>query len=334
MASLYYRPIAQTDRCRPAGALPLAGGLSWFTHVERLERGRPGEVVPAVEVPEAELRLFVKRRDPVCGFIMDRPRIMGVLNATPDSFSDGGLHNTFNAAVARGFEMAAEGAEIFDIGGESTRPGAVFVEAEAEIERTVPVIKSLKAGGFDLPVSIDTRKGTVAEAAIAAGAAMFNDVTALTYDAHAVTVAAGSDVALCLMHAQGDPKTMQEDPQYDDVLLDIYDYMAERLAFCDRMGIPRGRIVFDPGIGFGKTSEHNLALIRGLSLFHGLGCPLLLGVSRKRFIGVIGNAQNAAERAPGSIALGLEGLRQGVQILRVHDIAETKQAIALWQATL
>ncbi|MCP5073238.1 MAG: dihydropteroate synthase [Rhodobacteraceae bacterium] len=334
MTGYYYRPIVQTDRCRPPGALPLAGGWSWFTHVERLSRDSAPEVIPAIDIPEAELRLFVKRRDPVCGLPLDRPRIMGILNATPDSFSDGGQHNTFDAAVARGFAMAEEGAEIFDIGGESTRPGAEFVEAEDEIERTVPVIAALKAKGFDLPVSIDTRKGKVAAAAIEAGAAMFNDVTALTYDENAVTVAAGSDVALCLMHAKGDPKNMQDDPQYDDVLLDIYDYMAERLAYCDRMGIPRGRVVFDPGIGFGKTLEHNLALIRGLSLFHGLGCPLLLGVSRKRFIGVIGNAQNTADRVPGSLAIGLEALRQGVQILRVHDIAETKQAIALWQATL
>ena len=334
MARSYYRPIAQTDRCRPAGALPLACGWSWFTHLERLERKCAPEVVPAADVPEAVLQLLAAPRTPVCGLAMDAPRIMGVLNTAPDSFSDGGLHNSFEAAVARGFDMAAEGAEIFDIGGESTRPGADIVDSAEEISRTVPVIKALRDKGFDLPVSIDTRKAEVAKAAIAAGAVMFNDITALSYDAKSLGVAAACGTTLCLMHASGDPKTMQDDPHYDDVLLDVFDYLSERIALCEAAGIPRSRVVIDPGIGFGKTLEHNLTLIRGLSLLHGLGCPVMLGVSRKSFIGVIGNAQDAADRAPGSIAIGLEGLRQGVQILRVHDIWETKQAIALWQATL
>lgn len=334
MSSVYYRPIVQTDRHKPAGALRLAGGWSWFTHVERLERGCAPELLSAASVPEAELRHFVNRRGQVCGLAMDAPRIMGILNATPDSFSDGGKHNTFEGAVTRGFEMARHGADIFDIGGESTRPGAAFVPSDEEIERTVPVIKALRAGGFDLPISIDTRKADVADAALSAGADMFNDVTAFTYDEDSARVAARHGASACLMHAQGDPKTMQDDPQYDDVVLDVYDHLAERVAFAERHGIPRGQIVVDVGIGFGKTIEHNMALIRALSLFHGLGCVILLGVSRKRFIGVIGDAQEAADRAPGSMALGLEAVRQGVQILRVHDIKETKQAISLWQATL
>ncbi|MDB4558740.1 dihydropteroate synthase [Amylibacter sp.] len=334
MSVLYYRPIAQTDRHRPAGALALAGGWSWFTHVERLSRETAPEIIPAAAVPEAELRHFVNRRGLVCGLAMDVPRIMGILNATPDSFSDGGLHNSFEGAVERGLEMAANGADIFDIGGESTRPGAAFVPPEEEIARTVPVIEALRAGGFDLPISIDTRKAAVADAALRAGASMFNDVTAFTYDTGSAAIAAKHGASACLMHAQGDPKTMQDDPHYDDVLLDVYDHLAARVAYAERHGIPRGQIVVDVGIGFGKTTDHNLALIRGMSLFHGLGCVILLGVSRKGFIGVIGNAQEAADRVSGSIALGLEAVRQGVQILRVHDIKETKQAISLWQATL
>ena len=334
MSAFYYRPIVQTDRNRPAGALVLAGGWSWFTHVERLSRDTKPEVVPAAAVPEAELRHFVSRRRLVCGLSMDAPRIMGILNATPDSFSDGGLHNSFDGAVKRGFEMAENGADIFDIGGESTRPGAAFVPSDEEIARTVPVIEALRAGGFDLPISIDTRKADVADAALSAGAGMFNDVTAFIYDEGSAGVAVKHGAAAFLMGAQGDPKTMQDDPQYDDVVLDVYDHLAARVAYAERAGIPRGQIVVDVGIGFGKTIEHNMQLIRGMSLFHGLGCVILLGVSRKRFIGVIGNAPEAADRAAGSIALGLEAVRQGVQILRVHDIKETKQAINLWQATL
>ena len=330
----YYRPIVQTDRHRPDGALTLAGGWTWFTHVEKLSRGAPPEVIPAALVPEAELRNFVTRRGLICGLGMETPRIMGILNTTPDSFSDGGVHSGFDTAVARGFDMAAKGVDIFDIGGESTRPGAAFVPVEDEIARTVPVIAALRAGGFDLPISIDTRKSEVAEAALSAGASMFNDVTAFCYDPKSADVAARHNVSVCLMHAQGDPKTMQDEPRYDDVLLDVYDHLAERVAYAENHGIARGQIVVDVGIGFGKTIAHNLALIRGMSLFHGLGCVILLGVSRKGFIGVIGNAPEAAERGAGSIALGLEALRQGVQILRVHDIQDTKQAIALWQATL
>jgi dihydropteroate synthase len=334
MRGIYYRPIAQSDRCRPLGALKLAGGAMWFTHVERLQRGADPCVIPAMDVPaEIRMRLSANRAD-ICGLSMDTPRIMGILNATPDSFSDGGRFDSFETARKRAKAMAQEGADILDIGGESTRPGADFVQAETEQARTEPLIRAITKQGNLPPVSIDTRKAEVARAAIGAGAGMFNDVSALGYDAGSASVAAKSGVAVCLMHASGDPKTMQDNPAYGDVLLDVYDYLQARIDFAMAQGIARERIVVDPGIGFGKTQDHNLALLRGLSLFHGLGCPVLLGVSRKGFIGVIGNAQEAAERAPGSIAVGLEGLRQGVQILRVHDIVETKQAISLWRAML
>ncbi len=334
MTQVYYRPITQTDRCQPKGAQPLAGGWSWFTHVECLQRGSAAQVIPVTDMPKAVLEQLSRPRVPICGLSLADPRIMGILNATPDSFSDGGQHNSLQGAVARGLAMQAEGADILDIGGESTRPGADFIAVEQEIERTAPVIAALKQQGFSLPISIDTRKAAVAEEAFKVGAMLFNDVTALSFDAESAQVAAQNNAAICLMHASGDPKTMQKNPQYDDVLLDVYDYLSQRVDFAVAAGISRDKIIIDPGIGFGKTIEHNLALVRGLSLFHGLGCPILLGVSRKRFIGVIGNAQDAAERAPGSIAIGLEALRQGVQILRVHDISQTKQAVSLWQATL
>lgn len=332
MTSRYYRPIVQTDRCRPNGAAFLAAGSVWFTHVERLERGQAGHVIPLGEVPREVLHNLTAARAPLCGLDLSEPRIMGVLNVTPDSFSDGGAFAGSDAAVNRAREMAREGVDIVDIGGESTRPGAALVAAKAEQQRVEPVIAALKSEGFGPVISVDTRKAGVARAALQAGASLFNDVSALSFDPESLGVAASHASAICLMHASGDPKTMQDNPVYEDVLLDVYDYLKSRVETCLAAGIARQQIVVDPGIGFGKTLEHNLALIRGLSLFHGLGCAVLLGVSRKRFIGVIGNEQDAAQRAPGSIAVALEGLRQGVQFLRVHDTRETRQAVNLWSA--
>lgn len=331
----YWRPVAQTDRNRPAGALPLAGGWAWWDRAERLERGGgPGRLVPAQEVPAAVRDRICAPRADLAGLDLGRPRIMGILNATPDSFSDGGQHAGLADALARGQAMVAQGADIIDIGGESTRPGAAVVPAQEETERVVPVIAGLRARGVTAPISLDTRKASVARAGLSAGADVFNDVSALTFDAQSPEVAARSGAPVCLMHAQGDPRSMQDNPAYEDVLLDVYDFLETRIAAAEAAGIARARLILDPGIGFGKTIEHNLALLRGMSLFHALGCPILLGVSRKGFIGVIGNAQEAAKRAPGSIALGLEAIRQGVQVLRVHDVGETKQALSLWQALL
>ena len=331
---IYYRPIVQTDRCRPKGARAIAGGWSWFTHAECLERGGASKVVPISEIPTDIADSIAGVRNEICGLPMSEPHIIGVLNVTPDSFSDGGKHNAFQDAVTRANSMIEEGASLLDIGGESTRPGADFVGAREEIARTVPVIEALKTAKVETPLSIDTRKASVAEAALSAGALMFNDVTALTYDDDSLPLVGQEKPFVCLMHSLSDPKTMQNNPKYDDVLLDIYNHLSDQIEKCVKAGLPKDRIVVDPGIGFGKTLDHNLQLIRGLSLFHGLGCPVLLGVSRKRFIGEIGYAQNAADRAPGSIAIALEGLRQGVQFLRVHDIWETKQAMRLWQTTV
>lgn len=327
MPAAYFRPLVQSDKCKPSGALPVVGGNLWFTHVERISRNAAPEVIPAAEVPVATLANLTTPRAPICGINMQRPSVMGILNATPDSFSDGGQHYTFEDAIKGAQAMIAAGADMIDIGGESTRPGADFVDAEEEVRRTSPVISALAA--TDTPLSIDTRKASVARSAFEAGAVLFNDVTALSYDADSLATAAELNASVCIMHAAGDPKTMQDKPKYANVLLDVYDYLAGRIQACEAAGIPRAKIMIDPGIGFGKTQTHNLELLRGIAVFHGLGCPILLGVSRKRFIGTIGNAPDPAERVAGSIAVGLNALNQGVQMLRVHDIAETKQAIAL-----
>lgn len=324
----YYRPVVQSGADRPADALTLAGGWCWFDRVAVLRRGQDAQVVPAKAVPEDVCARLTRSRPAIAGMTMDAPRLMGILNVTPDSFSDGGLFVDPDAAVAHAARMQAEGAEIIDIGGESTRPGAAEVSARDEIGRTSPVIAALR-DRLDVPVSIDTRKAAVAEAAIAAGAALVNDVAAFTFDAALADVTARAALPVCLMHAQGDPDTMQDDPRYDDVLLDVYDFLAARVAVAEAAGIPRDRIIVDPGIGFGKTLAHNLTLLRGLSLFHALGCPVLLGASRKRFIGTITGTPDAAARAAGSVAVALHGVRQGVQILRVHDIAATRQALAM-----
>lgn len=331
----YLRPLP----CAPGrrDARPLAGGLFGFREIEVLRRGADPEILPADAVAallpeEAEtLDRLSAPRPPVAGIDMGRPSIMGVINVTPDSFSDGGLLGDAAAAIAHGLALAGAGADILDIGGESTRPGAEPVPLQQELDRVMPVIEGLKAAGCAAPISIDTRKAAVAEAALAAGAVLFNDVSALTHERRSLDVARYAH-AVCLMHAQGDPRTMQDNPRYADVLLDVYDFLELRLESARSAGIPRARIIVDPGIGFGKTIDHNLALLRRLSLFHGLGCPILLGVSRKRFIGTLSGVANARDRAHGSVAAAIAGLAQGVQILRVHDVAETRQALQVWQA--
>lgn len=327
---MYYRPIAMTDAARPPLALPLAGGGCWFAQVEILERGRPSRLAPLAEVPDGVLARLSAARSALAGLAMDRPQIMGILNVTPDSFSDGGRFLDPDAALAQAQAMVAQGAALLDIGGESTRPGAAEVPVAEEIARTEPVIAALRGAG--VPLSIDTRKAAVAQAALAAGAGIVNDVSALTFDAALAGVVAAAAVPLVLMHARGTPATMQDDPVYEDVLLDVYDWLEARIAVAEAAGIARARIVVDPGIGFGKTAAHNLALIRGLSLFHGLGCPVLLGASRKRFIGTISGEERADRRVAGSLAVALAGAAQGAQLLRVHDVAETRAALALARA--
>jgi dihydropteroate synthase len=260
-----------------------------------------------------------------------KPLIMGVLNVTPDSFSDGGRYIDPDLAVCRARAMIAEGADIIDIGGESTRPGATPVVDSEEIDRVVPVIERLVAEKVVL--SIDTRRASVMTAALAAGAHIINDVSALTFDPDSLGVAAKSGAPVMLMHAQGDPRTMQDDPYYDHVLLDIYDYLEQRIAVCKNAGIAQEKIIVDPGLGFGKrVVRDNLALIDGLSLFKSLGCPILVGASRKRFIGAITGIENAEERVTSSVAVAIMTAEQGADILRVHDVKETSEALKVVNA--
>lgn len=328
----YVCPLVQSGPARPDDAVQLAGGSAWFTQVEVLQRGTAPRVIAASDCPADALARLIAPRAPIAGLSMDRPRIMGIVNTTPDSFSDGGVHHAVQDAVAGARRMAA--ADILDIGGESTRPGAEFVPAEVEIERTAPVIRALREAGMRHVISIDTRKADVAAAALDAGADLVNDVSGFTFDPDLAPICSGRAVPVCVMHAQGDPATMQQDPHYEDVLLDVYDFLADQIDRLVETGIARDRIIADPGIGFGKTQEHNLALLARLSLFHGLGVPILLGASRKRFIGTIGAAPQADRRMPGSVAVALAALKHGTQIVRVHDVPETAQAIALWRASV
>ncbi|USG62705.1 dihydropteroate synthase [Sneathiella marina] len=258
------------------------------------------------------------------------PKIMGILNVTPDSFSDGGQHYDANVAIERAHEMVAEGADILDIGGESTRPGADLVSIDEEIERIVPVIEGCRS--LNVEISIDTRKEPVMKAAVAAGATMINDVSALEFDTSSLDFLASNLLPVCLMHGSADPKTMQIDPKYNHVLLDVIDYLKKRIGCCEGHGIQRNRIVVDPGIGFGKTLDHNLTLIKGLPFLQSLGCGILLGVSRKSFIGRLSGENRAENRIGGSIAAALYGATAGAGILRVHDVHETRQAVKIWQS--
>ncbi len=329
--SCYYRPLVQHGAARPKGAVPLAGQALWFTHAEVLSRDGTSDVIRSVDVPADVLDRLSRPRAAVAGLDMAQPQIMGILNSTPDSFSDGGVHSSAEAARAAAVQMVRHGATILDIGGESTRPGAKFVPEDEEIARTRPVIEAIRSE-TDALISIDTRKAAVAKAACAAGAGLVNDVSGFTFDPDLAPFCAGLGVPVCVMHMQGDPATMQDNPHYDNVVLDVYDFLENQVTQLEALGLSRDLIIVDPGIGFGKSQEHNLALLRNLSLFHGLGCPVLLGVSRKGFIGTIGKEPQKNARAPGSIALALDGLSQGVQIIRVHDVAETAQALRLWAA--
>lgn len=312
--------------------LPLAGqDHVRYAQVDRVGQGRRGEGGPATDLADVDRARLSNLRPALCGVTLDRPRIMGILNVTPDSFSDGGHHDQLDLAVARARDMAQD-ADILDIGGESTRPGAVEVPMDEEIRRTAPVIAAIRTAGITTPISIDTRKARVAEAALDAGADMVNDVSALTFDPDLAALVVDRGAPVFLMHAQGDPETMQADPQYGDVLAEVMDGLAERVDWAVARGIARDKILVDPGIGFGKTQAHNLTLLRGLSTFHDLGVPVLLGASRKRFIGTIGRAEAALDRMPGSVAVALWAAAQGAQILRVHDVAETAQALRLWLA--
>lgn len=269
------------------------------------------------------------RRAEWAGLPLDRPRIMGIVNATPDSFSDGGRNLVAQTAIANALAMVEAGADIIDVGGESTRPGAEPVSVDEEIQRVEPIIRALAE--WKVTVSVDTRHAPVMQAALAAGARIINDVTALEGPG-SLEVAAQSGAAVILMHMQGQPQSMQADPRYQCAPLDVYDYLAARIAACEAAGIPRSRIMADPGIGFGKNAVHNAQILANLPLLHGLGCPLLLAASRKTFVAHLSQGETPLHRLPGTLAAHLAGLNAGMQCLRVHDVPETVQAVKIWQA--
>lgn len=347
-AKLYLRPIgliygAAADAAIAEGlALPLAGGPIAFAQAELIE-GTPGNTKRRLFTAhalaasgDADLAALLRRvtapRPPFAGIALDRPVLMGIVNVTPDSFSDGGLYDSKEPAIVHAAELASAGARIVDIGGESTRPGSDSVEEGEELLRVVPVIEGL--AGLRAVISVDTRKASVARAAASAGARILNDVSALTYDPKSLAVAAEMGFSLVLMHAQGAPKTMQDDPRYADVVLEVYDYLEARIEVAVAAGIDRSRMAADPGLGFGKTLAHNLALLSHTSLFHGLGVPLLIGSSRKRFIQGVSGGKEPGSREPGSQAAGIAAAAQGAQILRVHDVAGSRQALAVWRASV
>lgn len=345
----YLRPTAFVDA--PFGhdgkVARLAGGMLWFAAVERVtmdgNRLVSSQLVPVERVDEllalgnqaerawknlTSPRGPLQLRERVIR--LDQPQVAGILNVTPDSFSDGGRFGGGEAAAQAGFAMAEAGAAIVDVGGESTRPGAKPVWEGDEIERVLPTVTRLAAAGT--AVSIDTRKSAVMGAALGAGAAMVNDVSALTYDENAAELIAGAGCPIVLMHHKGSPETMQQAPSYDrPVLLEVYDWLESRIAAAEAAGIERARIVVDPGIGFGKTVQHNLDLLNGLALLHGLGCPIMVGASRKRMIGALSGEAPADARLPGSLALALKAVEQGAQLLRVHDVPETVQTLRIWR---
>ena len=323
----------------------LAGGLSWFASVELLklddfDRRISSDLLPVEGIESrfdedmaTQWSALTDIRSPLQlgarTVRLDQPQVMGIVNATPDSFSDGGLFADANAAAEAGADMASQGAAIIDVGGESTRPGAKPVWEGEEIERIGPIIRQLTAGGA--AVSIDTRKADVMTAALEAGARLINDVSALTYDDRSANIVAAAGAPVVLMHHKGKPETMQDDPRYDDVLVEIYQWFEDRIAAAVEAGIARDKILIDPGFGFGKNVAHNLELMNGLALFHSLGCPIVVGASRKRTIGALSGEAPSDKRLGGSIAFALKAAEQGAQIVRVHDVFETVQALRIWR---
>ena len=339
--ALYLRPagLVSGEDARRLQAAGLAGGADGltigFTMLEVTHRcGRSGEISrrwlgwpQAAERAgsDAALKAALDRltapRAPVCGFDFSRPLVMGIVNVTPDSFSDGGRHDDPQRAIAHGRALAAVGADILDIGGESTRPGAAAVPVEEELRRVIPVIEALAKEGH--VVSVDTRKAVVMERAVQAGASIVNDVSGLTFDAAAARAVAALRVPVVLMHMRGTPADMMARAAYEDVVTEVYDELAARIDAALAAGVAEERLIIDPGLGFAKTTNDNMAILRRLSVFHGFGRPLLVGASRKRFIGEVTEVAQPAGRLAGSLAVAQAAFAAGAQIVRVHDVADT-----------
>lgn len=353
-ARLYLRPVQFVDTPvgRDGEVARLAGGLIWFAAYEVIavegDRRVGSQTVPVAGFDALLAGLPARQAERLAGIAgrlsaprapiaagertlrLDQPHVMAILNLTPDSFSDGGRHDGDPAhAAGAAIDMAAAGAAIIDIGGESTRPGAPTVWEGDEIARIVPVIERLTRTGT--PLSVDTRKAAVMEAALAAGAHIVNDVAALSYDTRAVGVVAAARCPVVLMHSADPARGAEGAMRGGDPLIEVYDWLESRIEAVVAAGIDRARIIADPGIGFGKALSDNLAILNGLSLLHGLGVLLLLGASRKRIVGALSNEAPVERRLGGSIALALKGAEQGVQILRVHDVEESVQALRVWR---
>jgi dihydropteroate synthase len=340
MPQLYFRPFglvfgADARMMIAAGEAGSLGGMAHiaFTQVEKITRD--GKAITRStqrfeDIKNHSLTDEIARpRDEMAGLRLGQSRIMGIVNVTPDSFSDGGQHNDSQMAIDHGSALADAGADILDIGGESTRPGSDEVSLDEERRRIIPVVAALSAGNL---VSVDTRKSILMRESALAGAKIINDVSALGFDAKSAQVVAQLGLPIILMHAQGEPRTMQLAPKYDDVALDVYDWLADRIDHAVAAGIPKSKICVDPGIGFGKTITHNLELLRRLTLFHGLGVALLVGLSRKNLVGVLTAEMLASKRVSGSVGGALHCAMQGAHILRVHDVRETVDALAVFNA--
>lgn len=352
MIDIYLRPTGFVDspQRHDGASTRLAGTMLWFSQVEVIDR--TGQATERHLVDMRQWDAFVSalpgdkqaRCQQLYGRLtatraalqlggrtirLDQPQVMGIINMTPDSFSDGGKNADIEAAVEAAFAMISAGAAIVDVGGESTRPGAPLVWEGDEIARVEPLIKRLAASGT--AISIDTRKAAVMEAAVAAGATMINDISALLFDDRALEVAAALNVPVVLMHAPSQGTDPHKGGDYDDVVCNVFDWLDARVDAVEAAGIPREKIVVDPGVGFGKSLADNLAIINSLSIFQGLGCPILFGASRKRMIGALSNEATVEQRLGGSIFLAMKAVEQGAHIVRVHDAAETVQAVQVWR---
>ena len=352
MTDIYLRPTGLIDspQRHDGASARLAGTMLWFSQIEVIDR--TGQTTERQLVDVRHWDNFIsglsEDKQARCNQLyaritgarpalhmgsrtirLDQPQVMGIINMTPDSFSDGGKNADIEAAVEAAFAMTSAGAAMIDVGGESTRPGAPLVWEGDEIARVEPLITRLAASGT--AISIDTRKAAVMEAAVAAGANMINDISALLFDDRALDAAKALNVPVVLMHAPSQATDPHKGGDYDDVVTNVFDWLEERVAAVEAAGIARDKILVDPGIGFGKSLAENLAIINSLSVYHGLGCPILFGASRKRMIGALSNEAPVEARLGGSIFLAMKAVEQGAHIVRVHDAAETVQAVQVWR---
>jgi dihydropteroate synthase len=327
----YFRPILRTGSPRAKDSIIFAETNYWINEAEEIKFGKKTDLVSINDVPDRWTKRWLGKRPDILGMKFGYPKLMGILNVTPDSFSDGGNYLGLDAALKQAEFMEDDGADVIDIGGESTRPGALTISVLEEIKRIEPVINKISSKSR-IPISVDTRKSKVASAAHKAGAAMVNDVSGFTFDPDLLSYCSEHKLPVCVMHMQGLPENMQNNPKYENILIEVFDFLEAQIETLVQAGISREKIFADVGIGFGKNLEHNLALIKNISFFHGLGVPLLLGVSRKSIISNLSKVKNPQDRVHGSISIAISALAQGVQLFRVHDVAETKQAFDLWVA--